>query len=88
MLLILSCEKLRPEMLDILPGRPLFRQEAISYASPNGATVATVLPLAGREDLAAVHLVVPTHAFWTHLAKLREIGASGIVALPPDALLP
>jgi ATP phosphoribosyltransferase len=53
-----------------------------------GLAAPTVLPLAGREDLAAVHLVVPAHAFWTHLAKLREIGASGIVALPPDALLP
>jgi phosphoribosyl-ATP pyrophosphohydrolase len=48
----------------------------------------TVLPLAGRDDLVAVHLVVSAQAFWIHLAKLRELGASGIVALPPDALLP
>jgi len=27
-------------------------------------------------------------AFWPQLAKLRELGASGIVALQPDALRP
>jgi ATP phosphoribosyltransferase len=47
-----------------------------------------VLPLAGRTDLVAIHLVAPAQAFWTQLAKLRELGASGIVALRPDALLP
>ena len=39
-------------------------------------------------DLVAIHLVVPAPAFWAQLAKLRELGASGIVALRPDALLP
>jgi ATP phosphoribosyltransferase len=53
-----------------------------------GLAAPTVLPLAGRGDLVAVHLVVSGQAFWIHLAKLRELGASGIVALPPDALLP
>jgi ATP phosphoribosyltransferase len=48
----------------------------------------TVLPLAGRTDLVAIHLVMPAAAFWPQLAKLRELGASGIVALQPDALLP
>jgi ATP phosphoribosyltransferase len=53
-----------------------------------GLAAPTVLPLAGRTDLVAIHLVAPAHAFWTQLAKLRELGASGIVALRPDALLP
>jgi ATP phosphoribosyltransferase len=53
-----------------------------------GLAAPTVLPLAGRDDLVAVHLVVPAREFWIHLAKLQELGASGIVALPPDALLP
>jgi len=52
-----------------------------------GLAAPTVLPLAGRDDLVAVHLVVSAQAFWVHLAKLRELGASGIVALPPSALL-
>jgi ATP phosphoribosyltransferase len=53
----------------------------------SGLAAPTVLPLAGRGDLVAVHLVVSAPAFWTQLAKLRELGASGIVALSPDALL-
>lgn len=53
-----------------------------------GLAAPTVLPLAGRTDLVAIHLVVPAAAFWTQLARLRELGASGIVALRPDALLP
>lgn len=57
-------------------------------ASFTGLAAPTVLPLAGRTDLVAIHLVVPAAAFWTQLATLRELGASGIVALRPDALLP
>lgn len=53
-----------------------------------GLASPTVMPLAGREDLVAVHLVVETAALWTRLGELRALGATGIVALPPDALLP
>ncbi len=52
-----------------------------------GLAAPTVLPLAGRNDLVAVHLVVESRAFWAKLSDLRAIGGSGIVALPPDALL-
>jgi ATP phosphoribosyltransferase len=58
--------------------RPIFP----GLASP------TVLPLAGRDDLVAVHFVVETTQLWERLAELRSMGATGIVALPPDALLP
>ena len=47
-----------------------------------------MLPLAGRDDLVAVHFVVETTQLWERLAELRAMGATGIVALPPDALLP
>lgn len=53
----------------------------------SGLTAPTVLPLAERDDLVAVHLVVPAQALWTHLGKLRDLDATGIVALAPDALL-
>lgn len=56
---------------DLLPG----------LASP------TVLPLAGREDLVAVHLVVKAEELWQRLGDLRALGATGIVALEPQALL-
>ncbi len=52
-----------------------------------GLASPTILPLAGRDDLVAVHLVVATSVLWRRLGELRAMGATGIVALPPDALL-
>ena len=52
-----------------------------------GLAAPTVLPLAGRDDLVAVHLVVEASAFWAHLGEIRAVGASGIVSITPDALL-
>ena len=52
-----------------------------------GLASPTVLPLAGREDLVAVHLVVPAVQLWQRLSDLRAMGATGIVALEPQALL-
>jgi ATP phosphoribosyltransferase len=46
-----------------------------------------VLPLAGRTDLVAAHLVVDRSDLWARLGDLRALGASGIVALPTDAIL-
>ncbi|MFT5267418.1 MAG: ATP phosphoribosyltransferase [Acidimicrobiales bacterium] len=48
----------------------------------------TVLPLDGHDDLVAVHVVVKTSEMWSHLADLRTLGASGVVALPVHALMP
>lgn len=67
---------LPPDRLDAL--RALFP----GLASP------TVLPLAGRDDLVAVHLVVARSELWGRLSDLRAVGATGIVALTPEALLP
>jgi len=52
-----------------------------------GLAAPTVLPLAGRDDLVAVHLVVQRERLWAQLPALRALGASGIVALPTHALL-
>ena len=52
-----------------------------------GLAAPTVLPLAGRDDLVAVHLVVEGSSFWARLSEIRAIGGSGIVALPPHALV-
>ncbi|MPZ72448.1 MAG: ATP phosphoribosyltransferase [Nitriliruptorales bacterium] len=48
----------------------------------------TVLPLAGRQDLVAVHFVVTASELWERLGDLRLLGATGIVALQPQAVLP
>lgn len=54
----------------------------------SGLAAPTVLPLTGRDDLVAVHIVVGAAEFWDRLASLRALGATGIVALQPDALAP
>ena len=53
-----------------------------------GLASPTVLPLAGRDDLVAVHFVVTASELWERLGDLRTLGATGIVALQPQALLP
>jgi len=53
-----------------------------------GLASPTVLPLAGRDDLVAVHFVVAAAELWERLGDLRALGATGIVALQPQALLP
>ncbi len=53
-----------------------------------GLASPTVLPLAGRQDLVAVHFVVIADQLWSRLGDLRALGATGIVALQPQALLP
>ncbi len=53
-----------------------------------GLAAPTVLPLAGRDDLVAAHFVVRAVDFWDRLGTLRELGATGIVSLQPDALAP
>lgn len=53
----------------------------------HGLESPTVLPLAGREDLAAVHFVAPNSELWEKLADLRGLGATDIVATQPVALL-
>ncbi len=60
-----------PLLSDLFPG----------LASP------TVLPLSGRDDLVAAHIVVQRSRLWANLADLRALGATGIVALPTDAIL-
>ncbi|MGI9017912.1 MAG: ATP phosphoribosyltransferase [Euzebya sp.] len=53
----------------------------------HGLESPTVLPLAGRDDLAAVHFVAVTNDLWRRLADLRALGATDIVATQPVALL-
>ena len=52
-----------------------------------GLAAPTILPLAGRDDLVAAHIVVKRARLWANLADLRALGATGIVALPTDAIL-
>ncbi len=52
-----------------------------------GLAAPTVLPLAGRDDLVAAHIVVKKANLWSKLGELQEMGATGIVALNTDAIV-
>lgn len=80
---VLTARRHRYVMLHV----PHERLDALRGLFP-GLAAPTVLPLAGREDLVAVHFVVADADLWSRLGDLRAVGATGIVALQPDALLP
>jgi ATP phosphoribosyltransferase len=52
-----------------------------------GLEAPTVLPLEGRDELVAAHLVVDRTALWERLGELRALGATGIVAMPTHAIV-
>jgi ATP phosphoribosyltransferase len=80
---VLTARRHRYMMLHI----PRDRLDSLRTVFP-GLASPTVLPLAGRDDLVAVHFVVAQGDLWARLGELRALGATGIVALQPDALLP
>ena len=80
---VLDARRHRYVMLHI----PRERLDQLRTVFP-GLASPTVLPLAGREDLVAVHFVVSAADLWGRLSDLRALGATGIVALQPQALLP
>jgi ATP phosphoribosyltransferase len=47
----------------------------------------TVIPVARRDDLVAVHIAVEKARMWRFLAELRQLGGTGIVVLPVDAVM-
>jgi len=65
---------------------PADKVEALSGVFP-GLAATTVLPLSGRDDLVAAHIVVNRQELWARLSDLRALGATGIVALPTDAIV-
>ena len=79
---VLAARRARYVMLHV----PADRLERLRAVFP-GLASPTVLPLAGRADLVAVHFVVEADVLWTRLGELRALGATGIVALEPQALL-
>lgn len=66
---------------------PQSKVDALSAVFP-GLAAPTILPLAGRDDLVAAHMVVRRRDLWAKLGDLRDIGATAIVALQTDAIVP
>lgn len=69
-------------MLHVEPGQV----DKLRHLFP-GLESPTILPLAGRDDLVAVHFVVGADELWERLGDLRSLGATGIVAVTPQAIL-
>jgi ATP phosphoribosyltransferase len=70
----------------ILLNAPRSKLAEISSLLP-GAGSPTVTPLAGREDLVAVHAVCQESVFWGTLEKLKAAGASAILVLPIEKMM-
>jgi ATP phosphoribosyltransferase len=78
----LAAARHRYVMLHVSPDQ----LDKLRYLFP-GLAAPTVLPLAGRDDLVAVHFVAGAEELWERLGDLRALGATGIVALIPQAIL-
>lgn len=52
-----------------------------------GADAPTVTPLAGRDDVVAVHAVCQESVFWETLEELKAAGASAILVLPIEKMM-
>ncbi|MEO0850378.1 MAG: ATP phosphoribosyltransferase, partial [Pseudomonadota bacterium] len=60
--------------------------EAITDKLP-GVDAPTVLNLAGRDDMVAIHAVCPEAVFWDTLEELKSLGASGILVLNIEKMM-
>ncbi|MFM2476598.1 ATP phosphoribosyltransferase [Celerinatantimonas sp. MCCC 1A17872] len=52
-----------------------------------GSERPTLLPLAGRDDLVAVHMVSTENLFWETMEALKELGASSILVMPIEKMM-
>jgi ATP phosphoribosyltransferase len=52
-----------------------------------GSEAPTVLPLDGRDDLVAVHVVCRENVFWETLESLKAAGATSLLVLPVEKML-
>lgn len=53
-----------------------------------GAEAPTVLPLEGHDELVAIHVVCRENVFWETLESLKAVGASSVLVLPVEKMLP
>ncbi len=65
---------------------PKDKVDELSSVFP-GLEAPTLLPLSGRDEIVAAHMVVQRDELWSRLSDLRALGATGIVALPTDAIV-
>lgn len=71
----------------VMMNAPRSALPAITEILP-GAEAPTVLELAGRGDLVAIHAVCGEAVFWSTLERLKALGASSILVLPIEKMMP
>jgi ATP phosphoribosyltransferase len=52
-----------------------------------GSESPTIVPLDGRDDKVALHVVCRENVFWETLESLKSAGASSILVLPVEKML-
>ncbi len=52
-----------------------------------GTETPTILPLAGRDDLVAVHVVATETFFWETMEQLKELGCNSILVMPIEKMM-
>lgn len=52
-----------------------------------GKETPTILPLAGRDDLVAVHVVATETFFWETMEHLKELGCNSILVMPIEKMM-
>jgi ATP phosphoribosyltransferase len=52
-----------------------------------GKETPTILPLAGRDDLVAVHVVATETFFWETMEKLNALGCNSILVMPIEKMM-
>lgn len=70
----------------VMMNAPRARLDDISALLP-GADAPTVTPLAGRDDVVAIHAVCQESVFWETLERLKAAGASAILVLPIEKMM-
>jgi ATP phosphoribosyltransferase len=70
----------------VMMNAPRAKLAEISRILP-GADAPTVTPLAGRDDIVAVHAVCQESVFWETLEELKAVGATAILVLPIEKIM-
>ena len=65
---------------------PKDKLEQVSSLMP-GKETPTVLPLAGRDDLVAVHVVATETFFWETMEQLKALGCNSILVMPIEKMM-
>ncbi len=65
---------------------PKDKIQEVSELMP-GTETPTILPLAGREDLVAVHVVATETFFWETMEELKSLGCHSILVMPIEKMM-